>query len=49
MTNIFIAYSYKNRNEFCDFHKKLKLSLQKKYNSQVYSFVFDFKEKLGYQ
>jgi len=46
MTNIFIAYSYEKRAEFYNFHKKLKLFLEKQYNSKVYSFVFDFKKKV---
>lgn len=44
---IFISYSYSNRSKFIDFHQKLKRFLELEFDAEVYSFVFDFTEKVS--
>jgi nucleoside 2-deoxyribosyltransferase len=44
---VFISYSYSNRLEFSEFHKSLKRYLEENFKVEVYSFVYDFKEKVS--
>ena len=46
MLKVFISYSYQHRKKFLNFHKKLKKIL-KKFNIELYSFVFEFKKKVN--
>ena len=41
---VFISYDFSNREKYIDFHRKLKIYLEKE-NNQVYSFVFDNHQK----
>ena len=43
---VFISYSFLHRNQYIEFHRKLKNFFNSK-SIEVYSFVFDFKEKLN--
>lgn len=46
MKKIFVSYSFSQRKNFEEFHNKLKNFLEKKYNLEVYAFVFDFTDKV---
>ena len=47
MKRIFISYSYSNREDFREFHLKLKKFFQETLNLDVYSFVYDFTDKVS--